>query len=198
MTAPKTFDDLMTRYVVNGVVLPEKGGHKMAAEISLTGHVVCRVCGRQEVDAERLKCTTRGCPGSSQPAIVLEQEKDACDLLPCPFCGGKAQERLVVDRYGEITDRGFCIECRQCFACTRLHYFVGKEDPRPIVRGAWNARPQSVPTADQRLAIAVTALGDGETVGARILFDRVLWGDVLIAMDACKKENTNGYPSPRK
>lgn len=44
------------------------------------------------------------------------------------------------------------------------------------LEGKWEAHEQ--------LAAAVAALGDGETKGARIWFDRVLWGDVLTALAA--------------
>ena len=95
----------------------------------------------------------------------MAEEVETSDLSPCPFCGGVAQERLIVERYGDIADRGFCIECRQCLASTRLHYCVGKDDPRPIVRMAWNNRAALNGKAESRLALAIITEDEEDAAG---------------------------------
>jgi Lar family restriction alleviation protein len=58
------------------------------------------------------------------------------DLLPCPFCGEQAE---VIECDEPSNEGGLAVQCMGCNASSRVH-FSCKEDARPHVVSAWNAR----------------------------------------------------------
>lgn len=59
---------------------------------------------------------------------------DKLELLPCPFCGGKA-------KLTEVEPSGYVVECTNgiCNASTNIRYSCG-DDARPLVSAQWNRR----------------------------------------------------------
>ena len=57
-------------------------------------------------------------------------------LLPCPFCGSRAEVGVIEE--GDNMDAAY-VQCTSCAASSRLH-FPMKEDPKPHVISAWNRR----------------------------------------------------------
>ena len=60
------------------------------------------------------------------------------ELLPCPFCGGKAVldvHKFYSEQTKDFTDFTYGIVCKNCNAQTSQHYLtIGQ------ARGAWNTR----------------------------------------------------------
>lgn len=65
------------------------------------------------------------------------------ELLPCPFCGGRAEIIEQEDSDGRFAAVG----CWECGAGSRQHYFLG-DDARDHVAGAWNKRAQALGVPD--------------------------------------------------
>lgn len=63
----------------------------------------------------------------------LMQDEEA--LLPCPFCGGEAEQI-------EVEPQAFCIECTKCQASSKVVYFL-MDDGSMLLREAWNDRVHS-------------------------------------------------------
>jgi Lar family restriction alleviation protein len=59
-------------------------------------------------------------------------------LLPCPFCGGQP-ELCELGEDEPDNAGGWVVQCVGCQASSRVHFSV-KEDARPHVISAWNAR----------------------------------------------------------
>ena len=64
------------------------------------------------------------------------------ELLPCPFCGCKAEMQ-------DNGDGADYIECLKCGASTNLQYSL-KDDGRPQLRERWNRRVASVSETPQK------------------------------------------------
>ncbi len=79
----------------------------------------------------------------------MTQQPESAELLPCPFCKGKAIERF----------QPFYIQCQDCRSCTRIRRTI-KE-----AREAWNTRPTASAHADEAVKLAIEAL----EVNARFL-----------------------------
>lgn len=61
------------------------------------------------------------------------------ELLPCPFCGGKARFNQIPHEDVSNMAGGEYVECEDCGACTNLVYSI-KEDAKPELRDRWNRR----------------------------------------------------------
>lgn len=57
-------------------------------------------------------------------------------LLPCPFCGGKAELQEATEPGNE---GGYFVGCLGCEACTRLWFPIKDSVERQVVE-AWNRR----------------------------------------------------------
>lgn len=65
---------------------------------------------------------------------------DTVELLPCPFCGGKAQFDCIESEDGDDPNEGgHCVACSGCGACSILVFACG-DDPLPILAEKWNRR----------------------------------------------------------
>lgn len=64
-----------------------------------------------------------------------DMQREDFELLPCPFCDGKASVIEDTDEDGRFA----AVVCWECGAGSRQHYFCG-DDARPHVVGAWNKR----------------------------------------------------------
>lgn len=62
------------------------------------------------------------------------KESPSLDLLPCPFCGGRA-EQITIGDWEPSNEGGDAIVCRDCDASTRVE-FGRKEN----LKSAWNRR----------------------------------------------------------
>ncbi|MBQ0917504.1 Lar family restriction alleviation protein [Hydrogenophaga aromaticivorans] len=58
-------------------------------------------------------------------------------LLPCPFCGNKANIAMANEKHDH--SGGYFIACPACDASTGLRYAMG-DDPRPLLVEQWNRR----------------------------------------------------------
>lgn len=65
------------------------------------------------------------------------------DLLPCPFCGGKA-EIVLAEEAGESAFVAQCMTLN-CSASSKVIYAI-KEDVRELLVEAWNRRALSSAT----------------------------------------------------
>lgn len=74
------------------------------------------------------------------------------DLLPCPFCGGQAEHGDIEAGPDHPDTGGHFVQCKTCGASTNLRFACG-DDPKPILRGQWNARVPS-PATERALSIA--------------------------------------------
>ena len=70
-------------------------------------------------------------------------------LLPCPFCGNKANIVMANEKHDH--SGGYFIACPVCDASTGLRYAMG-DDPRPLLVEQWNRR-----AAIEAKTLAVTA-----------------------------------------
>lgn len=89
------------------------------------------------------------------------------DLLPCPFCGARADLDVIDGEGGNPNDGGHYIECSLCRASTPLRFACG-DDPKPLLIEAWNRR--AAPSGE--VAAPVEA--------------RHLTGDAKLAHDQCR------------
>lgn len=75
---------------------------------------------------------------TSRPVIAWSDE---LDLLPCPFCGGKAEFDSVPAHQDVFNAGGVFIICttRACLASSAL-IFPSGDDPKPLLAERWNRR----------------------------------------------------------
>lgn len=64
------------------------------------------------------------------------------DLLPCPFCGGKAESIEIDAEHGDTNFGGSVIQCSRCFASSHVE-FGFKEN----LVSAWNSRSSAARNA---------------------------------------------------
>lgn len=67
------------------------------------------------------------------------------DLLPCPFCGSKAERHDIEAREDVDNAGGSYIECAGCGACTQLHF-----DHKENLTDSWNRRSPHFPEQEGR------------------------------------------------
>ncbi len=80
-------------------------------------------------------------------------------LLPCPFCGGQP-ELCELGEDEPDNAGGWVVQCVGCQASSRVHFSV-KEDARPHVISAWNARTAADKAAEvERLREALREATD--------------------------------------
>lgn len=95
------------------------------------------------------------------------------DLLPCPFCGGRAE---VVEQRDE-DGRFAAVGCSKCGAGSRQHYFCGG-DAREHVVSAWNKRAAGAEVeALKRNAERLNAIAKWCAAGRRVEFAKSLLGN---------------------
>lgn len=68
------------------------------------------------------------------------------DLLPCPFCGGKAEIGEVVDY-----ENTFCVQCCRCLAKSQYVH----ESNKCIAIEAWNQRAPICPKCNDKGKIRI-------------------------------------------
>lgn len=96
------------------------------------------VKGEGETDADAI--TNAAESALEQPAEGVE----CGELMPCPFCGGKAEVHHITEEDEPNNAGGVCVCCKQCAASSRVHFSV-KEDGEPHAISAWNRRSNPAP-----------------------------------------------------
>jgi Lar family restriction alleviation protein len=68
--------------------------------------------------------------------IPVEWDNDVNNdtILPCPFCGGEAEEDGTC-----IDNLEYCLQCKECDACIYRDHQDGSDYKGQVIR-AWNRR----------------------------------------------------------
>lgn len=93
-------------------------------------------------------------------------------LLPCPFCGGQP-ELCELGEDEPDNAGGWVVQCVGCQASSRVHFSV-KEDARPHVISAWNARTAADKAAEvERLREKLGVIQRITAAGTRTLDEMI-------------------------